>query len=131
MNMFMKGSSREGGTYYFVLGNSGELRYHNLKRSPEMAAGFDTDRDFMLVKSRATSFTSRRSRAPGRSWIPVYSTVRKSNDRDVRARSYLLGACESFLSNSNRFLAVLAQRPYRIQGQSPPCLTACDQTVIG
>jgi len=38
------------GTYYFVLGNSGELRYHNLKSSSMMAAGFDTDRDFMIVE---------------------------------------------------------------------------------
>ncbi len=46
----------EGGTYYFVLGNSGELRYHNLKSSPEMAAGFDTDRDFMLVQVAGDKF---------------------------------------------------------------------------
>ena len=35
---------------YFVLGNSGELRYHNLRPSDRMQAGFDTDRDFMLVE---------------------------------------------------------------------------------
>lgn len=46
----------ESGTYYFVLGNSGELRYHNLKHSPEMAAGFDTDRDFMLVEVAGDKF---------------------------------------------------------------------------
>jgi hypothetical protein len=40
----------ENGTYYFVLGNSGELRYHNLRRSTDMMAGFDTDQDFMLVE---------------------------------------------------------------------------------
>jgi hypothetical protein len=38
------------GIYYFVLGNSGELRYHNLKASAQMEAGFDTDRDFMVVE---------------------------------------------------------------------------------
>jgi hypothetical protein len=39
------------GIYYFVEGNSGALRYHNLRRhSPEMAAGFDTDRAFMLAE---------------------------------------------------------------------------------
>jgi Calcineurin-like phosphoesterase len=38
------------GIYYFVLGNSGELRTHNLKPSADMVAGFDTDRDFMLVE---------------------------------------------------------------------------------
>jgi 3',5'-cyclic AMP phosphodiesterase CpdA len=36
--------------YYFVLGNSGELRYHNLKPSANMAAGFDTDRDFLVME---------------------------------------------------------------------------------
>jgi hypothetical protein len=35
---------------YFVLGNSGELRYHNLRPSDQMQAGFDADRDFMLVE---------------------------------------------------------------------------------
>jgi len=38
------------GVYYFVLGNSGELRYHNLRPSERMEVGFDTDRDFMLVE---------------------------------------------------------------------------------
>ncbi len=38
------------GIYYFVLGNSGELRLHGLKRSADTAAGFDTDRDFMLME---------------------------------------------------------------------------------
>lgn len=38
------------GIYYFVLGNSGQLRYHDLKRSSDLVAGFDTDRDFMLVE---------------------------------------------------------------------------------
>ena len=42
--------------YYFVLGNSGELRYHNLKPSPNMLAGFDTDRDFMLVQIAGDNF---------------------------------------------------------------------------
>ena len=46
----------EDGIYYFVLGNSGELRFHNLRRSPEMAAGFDTDRDFMLVQVAGDKF---------------------------------------------------------------------------
>jgi hypothetical protein len=46
----------ENGTYYFVLGNSGELRYHNLRRSSDMLAGFDTDRDFMLVEVAGDKF---------------------------------------------------------------------------
>lgn len=40
----------ENGAYYFLLGSSGELRYHDLKRSPDMVAGFDTDRAFMLAE---------------------------------------------------------------------------------
>ena len=40
----------EHGINYFVLGNSGELRFRNLKASAEMAAGFDTDRSFMVVE---------------------------------------------------------------------------------
>jgi len=38
------------GIYYFVLGNSGELRPHDLKSSGDTAKGFDTDRDFMLME---------------------------------------------------------------------------------
>lgn len=40
----------ESGIYFFLVGNSGELRYHNLHPSSIMAAGFDTDRTFMLVE---------------------------------------------------------------------------------
>ena len=36
--------------YYFVLGNSGQLRYHNLRYSDETEVGFDSDRDFMVVE---------------------------------------------------------------------------------
>jgi predicted phosphodiesterase len=39
-----------GGIYYFVLGNSGELRTRGLKPSSDTAKGFDTDRGFMLVE---------------------------------------------------------------------------------
>jgi len=38
------------GIYYFVLGNAGELRYHDLRPSPDTIKGFDTDRDFMLME---------------------------------------------------------------------------------
>ena len=38
------------GIYYFVLGNSGELRLHNLRPSPDTIVGFDTDRSFELVE---------------------------------------------------------------------------------
>jgi predicted phosphodiesterase len=41
----------EGGIYFFLVGNSGELRYHNLRQGSDiMAVGFDTDRTFMLVE---------------------------------------------------------------------------------
>jgi 3',5'-cyclic AMP phosphodiesterase CpdA len=46
----------QNGIYYFVLGNSGELRPHNLKPSAQMAKGFDTDRTFMLVEIAGTQF---------------------------------------------------------------------------
>jgi hypothetical protein len=38
------------GIYYFVLGNSGELRAHGLKPSADTAKGFDTDRSFMMME---------------------------------------------------------------------------------
>ena len=40
----------EQGIYYFVLGNSGQLRMHNLRPSSEMQTGLDTDQGFMLVE---------------------------------------------------------------------------------
>jgi hypothetical protein len=38
------------GIYYFVSGNAGQLRAHNLRPSAEMATGFDQDRCFMLME---------------------------------------------------------------------------------
>jgi hypothetical protein len=40
----------QNGIAYFVVGNSGELRPHNIRPSPLMAKGFDTDRTFMIVE---------------------------------------------------------------------------------
>ena len=40
----------QNGIYYFVLGNAGELRTHDLRPSAETLKGFDTDRAFMLVE---------------------------------------------------------------------------------
>lgn len=40
----------QNGIAYFVLGNSGQLRYHDLKQSADTARGFDTDRTFGLVE---------------------------------------------------------------------------------
>lgn len=41
------------GISYFVLGSSGQLRLHDLRRSPEIAKGFDTDLAFALVEIAA------------------------------------------------------------------------------
>src|SRR5882762_7150983 len=40
----------QNGIYYFVLGNSGQLRFHDLRPSKDTAKGFDTDRTFSLVE---------------------------------------------------------------------------------
>lgn len=44
------------GIYYFVLGNSGELRPNNLNPSPDTAKGFDTDRSFGLFEIAGDEF---------------------------------------------------------------------------
>jgi len=46
----------KNGISYFVLGNSGELRLHGLKQSPDVAKGFDTDRSFMMVEIAGDQF---------------------------------------------------------------------------
>jgi predicted phosphodiesterase len=40
----------EDSIYYFILGNSGQLKTHDFRSSEEMDKGFDTDRTFMLVE---------------------------------------------------------------------------------
>lgn len=44
------------GIDYFVLGNSGELRPHNLNPSPDTVMGFDTDRTFGLIEIAGDDF---------------------------------------------------------------------------
>jgi predicted phosphodiesterase len=44
------------GIYYFVLGNSGELRPHNLNPSPDTDKGFDTDRTFGMIEISGDQF---------------------------------------------------------------------------
>ncbi len=44
------------GIYYFVLGNAGELRFHDLRPSADTIKGFDTDRAFMLVEIAGDEF---------------------------------------------------------------------------
>jgi 3',5'-cyclic AMP phosphodiesterase CpdA len=46
----------KNGVSYFVLGNSGELRLHGLKQTPDVAKGFDTDRSFMVVEIAGDQF---------------------------------------------------------------------------
>ncbi|HWC19892.1 MAG TPA: metallophosphoesterase [Terriglobales bacterium] len=47
----------EAGIYFFLVGNSGELRYHNLRQgSAIMASGFDTDRTFLLAEISGDKF---------------------------------------------------------------------------
>jgi len=41
----------KSGITHFVLGNSGQLRVHNLRRSEDVAKGFDTDCAFALMES--------------------------------------------------------------------------------
>jgi hypothetical protein len=45
-----------GGINYIVLGNSGQLRTHDLMPSPDTAKGFDTDQAFMLVEVADKAF---------------------------------------------------------------------------
>jgi len=41
----------QSGIYFFLEGNSGELRFHNLRKPNDLdVVGFDTDRAFMLVE---------------------------------------------------------------------------------
>jgi hypothetical protein len=44
------------GIYYFVLGNSGELRLNNLNPSPDTEKGFDTDRTFAMFEIAGDEF---------------------------------------------------------------------------
>lgn len=46
----------QNGIYYFVLGNSGELRLHNLSPSADILKGYDTDRTFALVEISGSEF---------------------------------------------------------------------------
>jgi predicted phosphodiesterase len=46
----------QAGIYYFVEGDSGQLRPHDLKRNTEMEVGEDTDQSFMLVEITSDKF---------------------------------------------------------------------------
>jgi 3',5'-cyclic AMP phosphodiesterase CpdA len=45
-----------GDIYYFVMGNAGQLRPHDLKPAADIAKGFDTDQAFMLVEISGEEF---------------------------------------------------------------------------
>jgi len=44
------------GINYFILGNAGQLRVHDLRPSASMAKGFDTDQCFMLIEVAGDQF---------------------------------------------------------------------------
>jgi hypothetical protein len=46
----------QNGIYYFVLGNAGQLRFHDLRPSIDTLKGFDVDRAFMLVEIAGKEF---------------------------------------------------------------------------
>ncbi len=47
----------QSGIYFFVLGNSGELRLHNIRKPNDLEiVGFDTDRTFMMVEITGDDF---------------------------------------------------------------------------
>jgi predicted phosphodiesterase len=46
----------QNGIYYFILGNSGQLRFHNIRHSDQTEVGFDTDQGFMLVEVEGDDF---------------------------------------------------------------------------
>jgi predicted phosphodiesterase len=46
----------QAGIYYFVEGDSGQLRAHDLRRNNEMEVGQDTDQSFMLVEITQDKF---------------------------------------------------------------------------
>ena len=47
----------QSGIYFFLIGNSGELRFHNIRKPNDLdIVGFDTDRTFMLVEVSGDHF---------------------------------------------------------------------------
>jgi hypothetical protein len=63
------------GIAYFVLGNAGELRFHDLRPSADTLKGFDTDRAFMMVEIAGDEF-----------WFQVVSRTGQTIDSGVIAR---------------------------------------------
>lgn len=64
------------GIYYFILGNAGQLRDHDIRPMPEMAKGFDTDRDFMMVEIAGDQL-----------WFQVISSTGTTVDSGVLTRA--------------------------------------------
>jgi 3',5'-cyclic AMP phosphodiesterase CpdA len=63
------------GIAYFVLGNAGELRFHDLRPAADTITGFDTDRAFMMVEIAGDEF-----------WFQVISRTGQTVDSGVIAR---------------------------------------------
>jgi len=74
----------QNGIYYFVLGSSGQLRFHNLRASRDTQTGFDTDQEFMIVEITADKF-----------YFQTISRTGKTVDSDVLQR-------QSGMENSSR-----------------------------
>ena len=47
---FYERTQPHNGIHYFILGNSGQLRFHNVRMTPGVAKSFDTDRAFALME---------------------------------------------------------------------------------
>ncbi len=45
------------GIYYFVLGNSGQLRMHDLRKAPEISKGLDTNQTFAIMEIAGDALT--------------------------------------------------------------------------
>jgi Calcineurin-like phosphoesterase len=88
------------GVYYFVLGNSGQLRRHNLRSSPEMAAGFDTDRDFMMVEIFEDYLYFETVSRPGQ--IVDHGTLPRQKSNSRGQRSPVRARIHSAASEENR-----------------------------
>ncbi|MGH9503342.1 MAG: metallophosphoesterase [Terriglobales bacterium] len=73
----------QNGINFFIVGNSGELRYHNLRPSEEMQVGFDADQDFMLVEVDGDEFYFQ---TISRTGLTVDSGVIRKQPKNARLR---------------------------------------------
>jgi len=83
------------GIYYFILGNAGELRYHNLKASSEMASGFDEDRCFMATEVAGDKLYFQTISRTGKI---VDSGVLERQQKPPELKSQIEAPCENAIS---------------------------------